>query len=109
MALFLVGCRSGFDIDVRNMADQPVVANLVTTHSNGGGQLLASARLGPGDRTGLFCETDTKQRVWLEVDFAGNVGYPARMDLVRGRTVINVRRADSGSKGKLALEEVPRP
>jgi hypothetical protein len=107
--LALAACRSGYDVDVRNLADQPVVASIVTTHANGGGQLMASQRLGPGDRTGLFAETDTKDTVWLEVDFAGNTGYPARLDLVRGRTVVNVHRADEGSKGKLKLEEVPRP
>jgi hypothetical protein len=104
----LAGCRSGYDVDVRNLTDQPIVASIVT-ESNGGGRLLSSARLGPGDRTGLFGEPDTRQHVWLESDFAGNTGYPAKMDLMRGRTVVNIRRADEGSKGHLAIEEVQRP
>ena len=108
-AMALAGCRSGYDVDVRNLTDQPIVASIVTEHSNGGGQLLASQRLGPGDRTGLFSETASRQHVWLEADFAGNTGYPAKMDLMRGRTIVNVRRADQGSKGGLRLEEVPRP
>jgi hypothetical protein len=45
----------------------------------------------------------------LEVDFAGNVGYPATLDLARGKTVVNIRRADEGSKGRIRIEEVPRP
>jgi hypothetical protein len=107
--LALAGCRSGYDVDVRNLADQPIVASIVSEHTNGGGKLLASARLGPGDRTALFAQTDTREHVWVEADFAGNTGYPAKLDLIRGRTVVNVRRADQGSKGKLMLEEVPRP
>jgi hypothetical protein len=104
----LAGCRSGYDVDVRNLTDQPVVVSIVT-ESSGGGRLLASGRLGPGDRTGLFGQVDTRQHVWLESDFAGNTGYPAKMDLMRGRTVVNVRRADQGSKGHVVFEEVQRP
>lgn len=102
----LAACRSGYDVDVRNMADQPVVASLITTNDAGSAILKSSARLGPGDRTGLYAETDTKKLVWLEVDFAGNVGYPARLDLQNGRTVVNVHRADEGSKGKLNIQTV---
>ena len=105
----LAACRSGYDVDVRNMTDQPVVASLAVAHEDGSARLLAMQRLGPGDRGALGQQTDANQRVWLEVDFAGNTGHPARMDLIRGRTIVNVRRADAGSKGKLALEEVPRP
>ncbi len=105
----LAACRSGYDVDVRNLTDQPVVASIVTDHPNGGGQLLSSSRMGPGDRAGLFGQTDQPQHVWLEVDFAGNTGFPAKLDLFRGRTVVNVHRADQGSKGKLALEQLPKP
>lgn len=105
----LVGCRSGYDVDVRNLTDQPIHARLVTPHQDGANVKLRETRLGPGDRGSLFVQRDARERVALEVDFAGNIGYPATLDLVRGKTVVNVRRADTGAQGRLILEEVPRP
>lgn len=75
---------------------------------------MASTRLGPGDRGGLFKQVDSGTRMRLRVDFAGNEGYPAVLDLSRGETVVNVRRVEgeaSGapSAGRLRLEEIPRP
>lgn len=105
----LAGCRSGYDVDVRNMTDQPVVASLVKPFGDGVDRPLAQARLGPGERGQLFSQQDSKDLVSLTVDFAGNVGYPAKLDVSRGKTVVNVRKTETGSKGRLTLEAVPRP
>jgi hypothetical protein len=108
-AMALAGCRSGYDVDLRNLTDQPVVAKIATTHPDGAGRTLAQGRLGPGDRGSLFHQAEFGRRVWLEVDFEGNIGYPGTLDLMVGKTVVNVRRADEGSKGTIRLEEASRP
>jgi hypothetical protein len=105
----LVGCRSGYEVDIRNLTDQPVSARIVTPFGDGANTTLAQKRLGPGDRGSLFRQTDSNQRVALEVDFAGNVGFPATIDLSPGKTVVNVRRTDEGTHGHVRLEEIPRP
>jgi hypothetical protein len=107
--LALAGCRSGYDVDVRNMTDQPVVASLVKPFGDGVDRPLAQTRLGPGDRGQLFSQQESREMVSLSVDFAGNVGHPAKLDLSRGKTVVNVRKTEAGAKGRLTLEEVPRP
>lgn len=105
----IVGCRAGYDVDVRNLTDQPVQARLVTPFGDGADQTLREIRLGPGNRGSMFAQTDSNQHVALSVDFAGNIGYPATIDLSHGKTVVNVTRVDEGAKGRLRLEEIPRP
>lgn len=107
--LALVGCRAGYEVDVRNMTDQPLSLRLNTPHSDGAPKPRATGRVGPGDRTKLYLQTYARERVWLEADFEGNVAYPATVDLTPGLTVVNARRVDEGSKGRIRLEEVPRP
>jgi hypothetical protein len=107
--LALAGCRSGYDVNVRNLTDQPVTANLNVPFGDGAPRTLSSRYIGPGDRQNLFVQTDYKVPVTLAVDFAGNVGYPATLDLTRGQTVVNVRRSEPGPQGRLQLEAIPRP
>jgi hypothetical protein len=109
MPLLLAGCRSGYDVDVRNLTDQPITAKLTAPHTDGAPMTLAERYVGPGDRGHLFKQTDSGARVSLAVDFAGNVGYPAMLDLGKGQTIVNVRRAETGPQGRLQLEEIPRP
>lgn len=117
------GCRSAYDVQVRNMTDQPIVAALSAPFGDGADKALAVTRLGPGDRGSLFRQVDSKTRVALRVDFAGNEGTPAVMDLVRGETVVNVERVETPSVpgagnqpaagalsiGRLRLREVSSP
>jgi len=105
----IVGCRAGYDVDLRNLTDQPVQASLVSGHTDGAPMTLKQLRLGPGNRGNMFVQTDSNQHVSVSVDFAGNVGYPATLDLSQGKTVVNVTRVDEGAKGRLRLEEIPRP
>lgn len=108
----LTGCRAAYDVQVRNLTDQPIGMALTAPFGDGADAALASGRLGPGDRGTLFKQVDAGTRVALRVDFAGNEGYPAVLDLSRGETVVNVRRVEgdgAGSKGRLRLEEIPRP
>jgi hypothetical protein len=110
LPLVLVGCRAGYEVQVRNMTDQPVTARLYTPGSvTGTPYTLRTGRAGPGDRTALAANVDYNERVVLEVDFLGNIGYPATLDLDRGLTIVNVRRSDSGAQGRIVLEEIPRP
>ena len=109
VSLALAGCRSGYDVNVRNLTDQPVTAKLNVPFGDGAPRTTASRYIGPGDRQNLFVQTDYKVPVTLSVDFAGNVGYPATLDLSRGETVVNVRRSDAGPQGRLQLEAIPRP
>lgn len=105
----LTGCRAGYEVDVRNLTDQPVSLRLATGHTDGAPLTLRTDRLGPGDRGSMFVQTDAGANVILEADFQGNVGHPATIDLAPGKTVVNVVRPDEGSRGTLRLEEVPRP
>lgn len=122
-ALGLGGCRSAYDVQVRNLTDQPIVASLSTPFGDGADTALSATRLGPGDRGSLFKQVEGKKRVSLRVDFAGNEGYPAILDLSRGETIVNVERAEiesvpgagnqpaasAPSMGKLRLREILRP
>ena len=107
--LALVGCRAGYDVDVRNLSDQPITAKLTAGHTDGAPLVLREKYVGVGDRTNLFVQRDANVPVALVVDFQGNVGYPATVDLSKGSTIVNVRRADEGARGRLQLEVIPRP
>lgn len=102
----LAGCRSGYDLDVRNLTDQPITAKFNVPFPDGAPKTVTERYVGPGDHQHMFVQTDYFVRVSLVVDFAGNIGYPATLDLRRGTTIVNVRRADPGTQGRLQLEEV---
>lgn len=103
----LSGCRAGYDVEVRNLADQPITARLVTGHVDGAGFTLRESFIGPGDNASLFVQRDENETVSLSVDFAGNVGQPATLGLAKGKTTVIVRRADEGSRGRIRLEIQP--
>src|SRR5688572_16410306 len=109
VSMVLFGCRAGYDVDVRNLTDQPITAKLTIPHTDGAPAVLREKYVGVGDRASLFVQQDTSKPVALVVDFQGNIGYPATVDLERGSTIVNVRRSDEGSRGRLQLETVPRP
>jgi len=112
MPLALVACRSGYDVSVRNLTDQPIAMALTAPFGDGADKVLRAGRLGPGDRGSLFVQQDASVPVRLKVEFAGNEGYPAVMDLARGETVVNVKRVESDpvqAKGRIRIEEVQRP
>jgi hypothetical protein len=109
LPLALAGCRSGYEVSVRNLTDQPVTARLNVPFSDGAPKTVTNRYIGIGDRQSMFVQTDANVRVSLSVDFAGNVGHPATIDLSPGQTVVNVRRTDQGPQGHLQLEELPRP
>jgi hypothetical protein len=105
----LVGCRAGYEVDVRNLTDQPITARLTVPHTDGAPQTLQEHYVGIGDRKTMFTQQDASKPVALSVDFQGNVGYPAVLDLSRGQTIVNVRRSDEGGRGRIQIEAVPRP
>jgi hypothetical protein len=106
----IVGCRAGYDVDVRNLTDQPVHARLVTPFGDGADQTLREIRLGPRNHGSMFVQTDFNQHIALSVDSAANtLGYPATLDLSRGKTIVNVSRVGEAAKGPLRLQQVPRP
>lgn len=112
MPLALVACRSGYDVSVRNLTDQPIGMALTAPFGDGADKVLRSGRLGPGDRGSMFVQQDANVPVRLRVDFAGNEGYRAVMDLARGETVVNIKRVEGDpapTKGRLRIEEVQRP
>jgi hypothetical protein len=102
---FVVGCRAGYDVDVRNLTDQPITAKLTTPHTDGAPFVLTKRYVGVGDKGSLFIQREASEKVALTVDFEGNPGYPATVDLSQGATIVNVRRADPG---RVQLEIVPR-
>jgi hypothetical protein len=107
--LTLLGCRAAYDVEVRNLTDQPLVTRLQSMHRDGAPRSIASGRAGPGDRATMFKQVGGTERIVLEVDFAGNIAYPATLDLSRGKTIVNVRRGDEGARGRITLEEIARP
>ena len=110
MGAVLGGCQTQVRVDVRNMADQPVNAELVWLYYEQTNPAIRQARIAPGDRTSIGPVTVPYGRqVTLVVDFQGNVGHPAELAMQPGRNVVNVRRADEGVAGRIRLEEVPRP
>ena len=109
LPMALTGCYRGYEVEVRNLTDQPVMARIATNHPDGAPRYHRTGRAGPGDRTSMFMQAGATQRLILDVDFAGNVGYPATLDLGPGRTIVNVRRRDEGARGGIMLEEIPRP
>ena len=107
LGLTLAGCRSAYDVTVRNLTDQPVTAKLDVPFGDGAPQHVTQRYLGPGQRGNLFVQTDYNVHVSLSVDSASNVGYPATLDLTRGQTVVNVLKSDA--PGRLQLETVAHP
>lgn len=109
MPLALIGCTRGYEVEVRNLTDQPVVARISSPQRDGLPHYHRTSRAGPGDRANMTTRVGTTERMMLEVDFAGNVGYPATLDLSTGKTIVNVRRSDEGARGRITLEELHRP
>ena len=104
----LPGCKSTYEVDVRNLADQPVSVRVQRTLA-GSTVTLKDSRIAPGDRAILGpVEVDYGTHVWVNADFEGNIGYPGMLDLSQGLTVVNIRRPDEGAKGRIRLEEVRR-
>jgi hypothetical protein len=104
----LVGCRSGYDVDVRNQTDAPITARLQIPHTDGAPQTLREAYVGIGDTGHLFIQRDSREPVTLVVDAKGDLA-PASVDLTRGATTVTVRRNSEPGQGRLALEAAPRP
>lgn len=103
----LAGCNAFYTADVRNFADQPVMAELKQGGRRPDGSVIARRRVPPGDRGKIGPIRAPKNAViFLEVDFAGNEGYPARLDLPSGTTVVNVERIDEGAIGRIRLKEI---
>jgi hypothetical protein len=106
--LALLGCRTGYDVDVRNQTDAPVTARLQIPHTDGAPQTLRERYVGIGDTEHLFIQRDSREPVTLVVDSKGDLA-PATLDLTRGGTTVTVRRNNEPGKGRLTLEATPRP
>jgi hypothetical protein len=104
----LLGCRAGYDVDVRNLTDEPVTARLQMRHTDGAPQVLRERYIGIGDTERLFVQRDSREPVSLAVDAKGDTS-PAVLDLSRGATSVTVRRNSEPGKGRLMLEAAPRP
>jgi hypothetical protein len=107
LAFPLVGCAPPrYSVKVNNLADQPVTAT-VWERAEGEDLRKVARYIGPQDSYTLQAESQTGRNVWLAVDFAGNERGPEELPLSRGLTVVNVRRVDEGSRGRIQLQEVP--
>ena len=104
LGAMLTGCTSVYTADVRNMTDQPITVAVSEQKTFGSGKLLQTARIGPGDRDTLGGPSSGK--VFLEVDFAGNLNARQSMRLRKGLNTINVERNETGTKGSIRLTEV---
>lgn len=107
LALPLVGCAPPrYAVRVTNLADQPVTASL-WERAEGSSRARVSRYIGPQDTYTLSAESKAGRSFWLAVDFAGSERGPEELPLSRGLTVVNVRRIDEGSRGRIQLQEVP--
>lgn len=103
----LLGCKASYEVNVRNQADQPIVAQIRSGSPRGASKDLKSQRIGPGDRAWLGpAKAGALKHVFLSVDFEGNEEAPATLKLKRGQTAVNVIRNDQGSHGTVRLEEI---
>lgn len=103
----LVGCAPPrYQVKVNNQADQPVTA-AVWEQAEGMDRRRVSRFIGPQDSYTLRVQSKHGRNVWLSVDFAGNEGRPEALPLSTGLTVVNVRRIEEGSRGRIQLQEVP--
>jgi hypothetical protein len=107
----LAGCTTGYQVDVRNTTPQPVVVSLFQAQGGGQQVLVAPPRwIGPGDRDGLATNAvPQKWIVFVQADTPGNPGFPARLDLQPGLTVVNAVQDGEGQTGPLRLQTVQRP
>ena len=103
----LSGCRAGYNVEVRNLADQPVTARLVSGHFPDTAFTVQERFIGPGHNADLAIDRDENETITLSIDFAGNVGQPATLGLAKGKTSVIVRRSDQGSRGHIKLEIQP--
>jgi hypothetical protein len=108
LPLALLGCHTGYDVNVRNLTDEPVTARLQMRHSDGAPQTLAQKFIGIGDTEHLSAQRDSRVPVSLEIDAQGDHS-PATLDLTQGATSVTVRRNSEPGKGRLMLEASPRP
>ena len=106
--LALLGCRAGYDVDVRNLTDEPVTARLQIPHTDGAPKVLGEKYIGIGDTERLFIQRDSREPVSLSVDAKGDTS-PALLDLTQGATSVTVRRNSEAGNGRLMLEASPRP
>jgi hypothetical protein len=86
------------------MTDQPISVALSEQKTFGPGNLLQAERIGPGDRDTVGGASSGK--VFLEVDFPGNLNARQSMRVHAGLTTINVERNDTGTQGSIRLTEV---
>ncbi|MBC7835134.1 MAG: hypothetical protein H7Y88_08535 [Phycisphaerales bacterium] len=104
----LGGCRADYGADIRNMTPQPVFAQLYERHDDGV-SLLASERLGPGDRALVGPVRVRKGRAGLVIDTKPNPESPVYFDLPPGIGAFNVHQRGEATGGPLMIEEVTNP
>lgn len=107
----LAGCTTSYQVDVRNQTPQPVVVAIF--QASGGGQQSAISpgkRIGPGDRDAVYTRKVPQDWVvFVQADAPGNPGYPAKLDLAPGLTVVDITQEGVDQTGPLRLRTAPRP
>lgn len=107
MVIVMSGCTVGYTADVRNTTTQPIQAALVRADGSGQPIVIASERLGPGNRAQVSrYNVPDGWMVYLEVDAMGNPGQARRMDLKPGTTTVKVSQDPPGPQGRLSIEPV---
>lgn len=103
----LAGCQADYAADVRNMTPQPLYAQIIARYPDTT-TVLASQRLGPGDRGAVGPVRTDVGRAVLIVDTLPNPEAPAEVVLRPGTAFVNVRQLGEGTAGPLQLEEITR-
>ena len=104
----LAGCRADYSADIRNLTPQPIFAQL-TENRRDGTVIVATRRLGPGDRALVGPVRAESGRVALLIDTKPNPEAPARRDLQPGQNAFNVRQRTDEVSGPLEIEDLTDP
>ncbi len=106
LAATLAGC-STYEVRVNNKSSEPVYAQLYKHDGLHGTEPAGNgARIGPSDSGWVRASTRPRWDVHVAVDSLGNPGYPAKLDLRKGLTVVEVSRQTPD--GRLQIRELDR-
>lgn len=110
-AVFLLsGCAKSYIAEVRNDSGRVVRTGLFISGTTNSGQVLESARLGPGEKATLGRILDPGQSsMYVEADALNQSGVQPRYILTPGRTILVVKSEGPNFDAPLRFEVLSTP
>lgn len=106
LAAALSGCTATFSADLRNQTPQPVFAQIVQRTDDERRPILASLRLGPGDRATIGPVRTNIGRAILSLDTLPNPQGAYTTDLRPGLTTFTISQKGDKAAGPLEIREI---